>query len=393
MKIAVVTSYFRRSNHPYGGNSAFHTLRFLKRHAEIEVICPLAAYPKVSCLAPKTYERPDLTYRPPELKTSYFEYPAIPIASRPLNGRTCARLLLPYLRAFQPDLILSYWIYPDGYSAVRVGQILGVPAIVGAIGSDVRRRNDPVTRYLVRKTMLEAAGVITVSEELRQRAIALGIPPGKVTTILNGCDASVFYPGDRDQARRLVSCDGNGELILYVGNLIRSKGLAELMDAFSGLLKSRPGVRLALIGKGAYGETILRRAAAAGVGDRLMMLGHQGSTTVAHWMRAADVFCLPSYSEGCANVIIEALVCGRPVVATNVGGIPELIDESCGILVPAHDSGQLQLALQAALSRQWDTNRIARQFKRSWEDVADETLAVCRKVLDSARKPDAIIAS
>jgi glycosyltransferase involved in cell wall biosynthesis len=92
-------------------------------------------------------------------------------------------------------------------------------------------------------------------------------------------------------------------------------------------------------------------------------------------------------------VIIEALVCGRPVVATNVGGIPELIDESCGILVPAHDSGQLQLALQAALSRQWDTNRIARQFKRSWEDVADETLAVCRKVLDSARKPDAIIAS
>jgi glycosyltransferase involved in cell wall biosynthesis len=241
--------------------------------------------------------------------------------------------------------------------------------------------------------MLEAAGVITVSEELRQRAIALGIPPGKVTTILNGCDASVFYPGDRDQARRLVSCDGNGELILYVGNLIRSKGLAELMDAFSGLLKSRPGVRLALIGKGAYGETILRRAAAAGVGDRLMMLGHQGSTTVAHWMRAADVFCLPSYSEGCANVIIEALVCGRPVVATNVGGIPELIDESCGILVPAHDSGQLQLALQAALSRQWDTNRIARQFKRSWEDVADETLAVCRKVLDSARKPDAIIAS
>src|SRR5215472_15446392 len=185
LKITVVTSYFRRSDHPYGGNSVFHTFRLIRAQAEIEMICPLATYP--AWLAPPTYEPADLAYQPPELKTRYFGYPAIPVLSRPLNGRRCAQLLLPYLLASRPDLIVSYWIYPDGCSAVRAGRALGIPVIVGAIGSDVRYRNDPITRYLVRKTMLEADGVITVSDELRGRALAMGVPPDKVRTISNGC--------------------------------------------------------------------------------------------------------------------------------------------------------------------------------------------------------------
>jgi glycosyltransferase involved in cell wall biosynthesis len=381
MKITVVTSYFPTSARPYGGNSAFHTLRFLQSHATIEVICPQERYPNIRGLKPSRYEPADLTWQPPELKTTYFEYPAIPILTRPFNGRVCANILLPHVRLSRPDLILNYWLYPDGYAAVRVGRVLGVPVIVGAIGSDIRTRNDPVTVHLVRQTMLMADAVITVSEELRQRAIAQGIPAEKVTAIRNGCDTSVFYPGDRALARERLACDPDSELILYAGNLLADKGLGELMDAFIELAKSRPRLRLAIVGQGPYGEALTRRAAAAGVVDRVTMPGRGDAAAVAGWMRAADVFCLPSYSEGCPNVVVEALACGRPVVATRVGGIPELVNETCGMLIPPRDAGELASALDRALSRRWDSDEIARTSTRSWETVATETLAVCRKVV------------
>ena len=379
MRITVVTSYFPTSPRPYGGNSAFHTLRWLKRCAEIEVVCPLVRYPK--WLAPRGYERADLGFRPPEFRTTYVEYPALPLVSRPFNGNTCARVLLPHVRATRPDLLLGYWVYPDGFSAVRIGRVLGVPAIVGAIGSDLRTRDDPFTIRLVAKTLKEAGAVITVSGELRRKAIEMGAPPENVTAILNGCDVTVFHPGDRAEARRQVGCNATGELIVYAGNLIESKGLGELMAAFIGLAKTRPQVRLAILGKGIYDQTLAARAGEAGLRDRVILPGGQDAAAVATWMRAADVFCLPSYSEGCPNVVVEALACGRPVVATNVGGIPELVDERCGILVEPRQSEPLRAALEAALVRRWDEEAIARTFRRSWEQVADETLAVCRRVL------------
>jgi teichuronic acid biosynthesis glycosyltransferase TuaC len=279
-----------------------------------------------------------------------------------------------------PDVILNYWLYPDGYAAVRMGRALGVPVVVGAIGSDIRRRNDPITIRLVRQTMLQADAVITVSEELRERAIAQGVAAGKVTAIRNGCDTEVFHPGDRAEARQQLGFDSQSELIVYAGNLLASKGLGELMEAFVELAKARPLLRLAIIGQGPYGEKLAQRAAAAGVESRVTMPGRRDAAGIAQWMRAADVFCLPSYSEGCPNVVVEALACGRPLVATNVGGIPELVNETSGLLVPPRDTEALRGALDAALSKQWDSARIARTSTRSWASVAAETLAVCRDV-------------
>ena len=380
MRITVVTSYFPTSARPYGGNSAFQTLRRLQPHASIEVVCPLERYPDIRGLKPARYEPADPNWQPPEFPTAYVEYPAIPLVTRPFNGRVCARILLPHVRLTRPDLILNYWLYPDGYAAVRIGRELGVPVIVGAIGSDIRRRNDPITLRLVRQTMLQADAVIAVSDELRQRIVEQGIPAGKVTAIRNGCDTAVFHPGDRDEARRQVGCDASSELIVYAGNLLASKGLGELMDAFVELAKIRPRLRVAIVGQGPYGDALARRAAAAGMEGRVILPGRRDAAGIAQWMRAADVFCLPSYSEGCPNVVVEALACGRPLVATNVGGIPELGNEASGLLVPPRDAGALRGALDAALSKQWDSAGIARTSTRSWDAVAAETLALCRQV-------------
>ena len=381
MRITVVTSYFPTSARPYGGNSAFQTLLRLKPHASIEVVAPLEHYPDLPFLKPARYEPADLTWQPPEFATTYVSYPVIPILSRPFNGPIVAKILLPHVRMTRPDLILNYWLYPDGYAAVKVARELGVPVIVGAIGSDLRTRNDPFTIRRVIETMVEADATITVSEDLRQQAIAQGVPAGKVTAIRNGCDTTVFYPGDLEIARKHVGCDPSDELIVYAGNLLASKGLGELLEAFVGLAKSRPLARLALIGQGPFRDTLARRVAMAGVEKRVMLPGRCDAAGIARWMRAASVFCLPSYSEGCPNVVVEALACGRPIVGTNVGGIPELVKEVSGLMVPPRDAIALRGALETALSRQWDSAEIARTSTRGWETVAAETLAVCRKVM------------
>ena len=380
MRITVVTSYFPTSARPYGGNSAFQTLLRLKPYASVEVVSPQEHYLNIPFLKPSRYEPADLTWQPPEFQTAYVSYPVIPIVTRPFNGPILAKILLPYVRMTQPDLILNYWLYPDGYAAVRMARELGVPVIVGAIGSDLRRRNDPITVRRVRETMIGADAVITVSEELRQQAILQGVPADRVTAILNGCDTSVFYPGDREIARKQVGCDQSDELIVYAGNLLAAKGLGELLEAFVGLAQSRPQARLAMVGQGPYRDTLARRIAMAGMEKRVILPGRCDAVGIAQWMRAADVFCLPSYSEGCPNVVVEALACGRPIVATNVGGIPELVKTASGLLIPPREAAALRGALNTALTKQWDSAEIARTSTRSWETVAAETLAVCRKV-------------
>ena len=384
VRITVVTPYFPTSAGSYRGHSTFHTLRYLREKADVEVICPLSTYPR-EWLAFRKGEK-QAGYINPEFHTAYVHYPAVSGITRPINGVVCAYRMLPALRASRPDLVLNYWLYPEGFAAVLTGHLIGVPVIVGSIGSDLRRITDPVTPWYVRRTLENADGVITVSGDLCRMAIARGAQAEKVAPILNGCDRSVFHPADRAAARRELGYSG-GELILYTGSFLKTKGLGELLVAFAALTKSRPDVRLALIGSGTYKEAIERFTAHEGLRERVLMPGLQDSTGVARWMQAADVFCLPSYSEGCPNVVIEALATGLPVVGSDVGGIPELVrDGSNGILVPVRDAASLCQALDAALFRKWDSASIAASFGRSWEDVGEETYAFCCRILESVRR-------
>jgi teichuronic acid biosynthesis glycosyltransferase TuaC len=385
-RISVVTPYFPIAEEPYRGHSAFHTLRFMKSDADIEVICPIATYPPIRLLSPTgyRYRRVDLTFKPPELKATYFEYPALPVLTRPFNGLTCSRLLRPYLLASKPDVILNYWVYPEGFAAVRLGREHGIPVIVGSIGSDILRPGDPISFRLMRHTLRYATSVITVSEDLRQNAIKLGVAPERVTTVLNGCDRSVFHPRDRAQARARLGVAQDAELLLYIGWISPTKGLTELIDAAAGMVTRHPRLQVALIGEGRAQADLERQARDAGIADRILFLGRKSSPEVSEWLAACDVFTLPSHSEGCPNVIVESISCGRPVVATNIGGIPELLNSSLGIMVPPRNTEKLTAALEDALRRSWDHEGIASQFGRGWEAAAAETLEVCCRAIGLA---------
>jgi teichuronic acid biosynthesis glycosyltransferase TuaC len=385
-RIAVVSPEFPVPDEPHRGQPIYMTILGLTScpGIELEVFCPTATYP---ALLNHRFNRAWIQalkdHSPPGVRAHYFGYPALPAISRPTNGYMSAYTLLPRLRAFRPDLILAYWLYPEGFGAVTAGKYLGVPVVVGARGTDLRWIQDRVSRYFVRKTLRQADAVLTVSEELRRCAIELGAEPSHAHSILNGCDSSVFHYRDRDEARARMGLDKASKLILYVGRLVAAKGLLELILAMGDLVRQDPAFHLYCIGDGEFSAPMTAKANELQVMEHIHFLGNQLPRDVAAWMCSADVFCLPSHTEGCPNVIIESMSCGTPVVATHVGGIPELVDRESGITVPPYQSEPLASALRLACSQDWNRVQISQRLQRGWGKVAQETLAVCQAVLSA----------
>ena len=227
--------------------------------------------------------------------------------------------------------------------------------------------------------LARAARVVAVSRALADEVIALGADRARVAVVMNGVDGELFHPRDRAAARRALDLPP-GPLVVYVGNLKEDKGVLDLAEAFVQLAAQRPDVRLAMIGGGAMKERL--DAIAATVPGRLIVAGPQPFDKVPLWMAAADVIALASWAEGTPNAILEALASGRRVVATAVGGVPDLITSpALGALVPPRDPAALAGALGAAVDHPYDPAAIAAQGARGgW----DASAAALRGVLAEA---------
>ena len=380
LKVAVVTNYFPISTHPWNGHSAYQTLRLLAQSCDVHVFYPEAVYPKF--MQPANGKGAfDRSWSPPDVKTTYIPYAALPVLTRPFNGYTAARRLQPYVAAFDPDIVLNYTVYPYGLAAVRIARSRRVPAVLTAIGSDLNRMADPISAALTKSTLRKADFVTTVSHDLCTTARRLGAPPGSSRAKLNGCDTSVFYPRDRKEAREQLGLDQDKKIIVYVGRMDHRKGLLELVEAVAQLRATRPDFHCYLIGDGADKGMVEAAIAKHQVGDIVTIMPPCYSGQVAVWMGAADVVTLPSYAEGCPNVVIEAMSAGRPVVATKVGGIPELMNETVGRLVKVRDVPTLTKGLSEVLNETWDADAIAAKYSRSWQNVADDLRAVLEELV------------
>ncbi|MFZ5638696.1 MAG: glycosyltransferase [Pseudomonadota bacterium] len=380
MRLLIVTSQFPIAGEPNRGRPILQTVRELSKLAEVRVLSPVARYPRWARPRSYLYRDADPAHAVPGCDVRYVEYPALPALSRPFNGWLCARTLHAPLREFAPDVVLSYWLYPDAFGAMRAARKARVPLVVGSRGSDLRVR-DAVSKRLTRPVLHAARRILVVSEDLGRVAVRdYGADPARIRAIPNGCDAAIFHPQPRADARAALGLDADAELVLYVGRLVPEKGLRELLDAAIELAPQRPRLQLALVGDGPMRAELQARAAAAS-GLRIHLPGAQGPQEVARWMAASDLATLPSYSEGHPNVLVEALACGRPVVATPVGGIPEVVDAACGLLVPARDPAALAGGLRDALDRDWDEDALSRRFSRGWDAVATDTLRACEEAL------------
>jgi glycosyltransferase involved in cell wall biosynthesis len=265
--------------------------------------------------------------------------------------------LLPFLarrlRARRYDVLLASYAYPEGCAGIILGWLLGLPVVVKCHGSDLNRvTDDPLPRIQLRKLLPRARAVVVVSEHLKHRAQSLGVLPERLHVVYNGIDRDHFRPRDRACARRRLHLPLDREIVLYLGHLEEHKGVRDLLEASARLKQIRPNVSVIFVGAGSLGPEVRRKAAAdSSASPGIMAFDAVPHAEVPWWLAAADVLCLPSWTEGMPNVVREAHACGRAVVATAVGGVPEAVHSpELGILIPPRHPA----ALVEALARQLD---------------------------------------
>lgn len=269
------------------------------------------------------------------------------------------------------DLVLGSWLYPDGWVAAKLAKLWNIPCYLKVHGTDVNRlqSNGRFTEVSL-ESIAFSNGVICVSKALKNRLIELGVNKNKCHVIYNGIDKEIFHSTCKVDLRKQLEFSVHGKLIVYIGNLIEAKGLRELARAFGGVARSLDDVRLLVIGAGPWSGRFMEMIKFEGVEDKVGMLGSVRHAEIGNYVNAADVLCLPSYMEGIPNVVLEALACDTRVVATSVGGIPELAREDDRItLVVPRDATSLQGALEHVLTNEFLSKR--RLAISSWSQNAE----------------------
>lgn len=258
-----------------------------------------------------------------------------------------ARAAVAALAANERIVLDAHYLWPDGVAAAQLAQELGVPFTLTARGTDLNLiANDPVIAERIAEASARAFACAAVSAALGDRFAAVsGLPRSRITDVRNGVDLERFHPGDRAAARRTLGLPGEGRIVLGVGRLVSAKGFHLAAQALAALPAD---VRLVLVGEGPE-----RGAIAATGAARVRLLGPLPPDRVALAYRAADVLVLPSEREGWPNVITEALASGLPVVATRVGGIPQILGDpvphAIGALIERRDADGVAAALRTVL--------------------------------------------
>ena len=273
------------------------------------------------------------------------------------SALSSARQLLA--EGFEFDLIDAHYFYPDGVAAAMVARALGKPLVITARGSDVNL----IARHAVPRRMMlwaarQSAACVGVSQALVNVMRDLGMPSDRLHMLRNGVDLHRFQALAQNQARQQIGHQGQ-PLLLSVGNLIPLKGHDLCIDALALLLPRYPHARLIIAGTGPDGDKLARHAAHRGVPDKVHLVGAVPNTELAVWYSAADCLLLPSSREGWPNVLLEAMACGTPVVASNVGGIPEIVSNPrLGRLLPQRNAAALAASILAVMGAQLDRSAV-----------------------------------
>lgn len=300
------------------------------------------------------------------------------------------RLLWPLARLRSRravDLIDAHFTHPEGIAAALLGRTLGIPFMITMRGSELRYQRHRLKRTWMAWALRRANRVITVSDGLRALAVELGANPAAVKTVPNGVNSDIFFRRDREACRRVHGIPKDALVVLSAGDLARIKGHHRVMEALRSLVDGGLPAHLLIAGgvgrSGQYAATLRARVTELGLEDRVRFIGAAPQNTLAELMSAADVFCLASASEGWPNVVNEALACGAPVVATDVGAVRQMLPSArFGIVTPVNDIPSLGAALREALTRAWDHAAISRWGRsRSWNQVAKEVLEEAAQVV------------
>lgn len=387
MKVLTFSTLFPSSERPGHGIFVETRLRHLVASGQIQsrVVAPVPWFP----FRNRRFGQYASFARTPSKETRggirvlHPRYPLLPKIGMTAAPFLLAHAVKPALRrlideGFDFDLIDAHYFYPDGVAAVLLGRHFNKPVVITARGSDITL----LPRYRLPRKMIEwaaghASGIITVCHALKEEIARMGIAADRIKPLRNGVDLQLFQPGDREHIRNRLRI--SSFTLLSTGNLVPLKGHDLVISALP-LLKD---VRLLIAGGGPEKHNLENLARQLEVRDRVTFLGTLPQSELKNYYCAADALVLASSREGWANVLLEAMACGTPVVASRVWGTPEVVTApEAGLLMEARSAIGIVQAIRALQSNYPDraaTRRYAERF--SWDETTTGQIELFHQIL------------
>lgn len=368
--IAVYSSLFPNSLQPGAGLFIRERMFRVAAAVPMVVVSPQPWFPFQSVIR---WFRPGYRLRPPATEVQqgitvlfprFFSFPGL---LRRMDGWSMAVCTWPLMRRLKRErgvgIIDAHFAYPCGYAATLLGRWLGMPVSVTLRGTEVRHLSDPALRGRALAAVNNATRVFSVSDSLRKLMCRSGVDPSRIEVVGNGVDLAKFSPVPRADARANLGLPNEAPVLVSVGGLVTRKGFHRVIDLLPDLIPRFPGLRYVVVGgpspEGDISAALRDQVHRLGLDEHVVFTGPLPPEQLRVPLSAADVFVLATANEGWANVFLEAMACGLPVVTTDVGGNAEVVnDPALGRVVPFGDAQALRAAIAEALTTDWDRSQI-----------------------------------
>jgi len=327
-------------------------------------------------------------YKYDDVEVHFAKHFTLPFnSSREKRGDTAFKVVTKIIQEeeIEFDLIHAHFTYPSGYVGARLKERYGKPLIITGHGYDIYDlpfRNAEWDKKI--KSILNTADhIITPSKSNHDKLMQLDISDDKVSVIYNGYNSNLFEDVSPNKAKEKLNLPEDKKIILSVGNLELVKGHKYLIEAMKEVIKREENITCLIIGSGSQKKNVNSLIDRLSLSKYIKLVGEKPHNEVPLWMNACDVFVLPSLNESFGIVQVEAMACGKPVVATFNGGSEEVIvNEKLGILVEPKDANELANAILKALSKEWDRDYISNYAKQySWDKIVKNIIGVYNELL------------
>ncbi len=381
LKILVITSVFPNEKQPTLGTFVRERMLHVARHCDVKVVGPVSWFPFIRYLK-KNY-RPSV----PKIEVQsgieiyhpkFFNFPGL---FKCLDGVlfffSSILILHKIRRHFDFDIIDAHFAYPDGLGAVLLGRFFNKPVTITLRGTIVPLSKFRLRRFQISFALKRADVVFSVCKALKDKAVSLGVQENKIVVVSNGVDTNKFRPINQREIRKELNLPLNKKIIISIGATVKRKGFHKIIQALPFVTKNKTDILLVIVGgasvEGNFKPELDRLVEKLSLKEYVFFAGNIPHHDIYKWLNASDIFCLATSNEGWANVLLESLACGKPVITTNVGGNREVISSSdYGILVSPEDKNGLEKALLRAFEKEWDDVKLINYAcQNSWDNTAN----------------------
>jgi glycosyltransferase involved in cell wall biosynthesis len=377
-KLLVFSSLFPSQVRPNAGVFIRERMFRVGKYIPIIVVSPVPWFPFQEIIrywCPQFRPQPSCYEEQEGVQVYYPRFFSIPGLLKSCDGFFMAVGALPTLLKLKKKftIIDAHFAYPDGYAATLLGKWLNKPVTITLRGTEVPLAKIPRRKEKLLTALVYATQVFSVSDSLKQFVVSLGANGDKIQVIGNGIDVIKFQPIAKSTARAALSISEGAMVLVSVGALVDRKGFHRVIDLLPELVSHYPNLIYLIVGgdspEGNIRIKLERQVEVLNLKKHVRFLGAYSSDQLKVPLSAANLFVLATANEGWANVFLEAMACGLPVITTDVGGNKEVIVNSeLGTVVPFADSQRLLTAISNGLDKSWNISLILKYAQNNaWD--------------------------